>query len=166
MHGSPGLLAHSLIRETTEQVSQNNGYKFGQEEETLTRCTHSYFGIVDFSNYASSTTIAASLSSWHGQSWESGLPPSTSPPWCSTSTGSTSTNRSSTAMAEWLIRDEYILNRAGLGLEVMHERNLSTISHWIWQLLTRSGISKHQPLVNPQLKTDYRPPTWGLFLLD
>ena len=32
MHGS--LVTSSLIRETTEEVSQNYGYKFGQEEET------------------------------------------------------------------------------------------------------------------------------------
>ena len=32
MHGS--LVTSSLIRETTEQESQNYGYKFGQEEET------------------------------------------------------------------------------------------------------------------------------------
>lgn len=32
MHGS--LVTSSLIRETTEDISQNYGYKFGQEEET------------------------------------------------------------------------------------------------------------------------------------
>merc|ERR1739840_93935 len=32
MHGS--LVTSSLIRETTENESTNNGYKFGQEEET------------------------------------------------------------------------------------------------------------------------------------
>ena len=34
MHGS--LVTCSLIRETTENESTNNGYKFGQEEETYT----------------------------------------------------------------------------------------------------------------------------------
>jgi photosystem II P680 reaction center D1 protein len=32
MHGS--LVTSSLIRETSENESLNNGYKFGQEEET------------------------------------------------------------------------------------------------------------------------------------
>jgi hypothetical protein len=32
MHGS--LVTSSLIRETTENESSNNGYRFGQEEET------------------------------------------------------------------------------------------------------------------------------------
>jgi photosystem II P680 reaction center D1 protein len=32
MHGS--LVTSSLIRETTENESANNGYRFGQEEET------------------------------------------------------------------------------------------------------------------------------------
>jgi photosystem II P680 reaction center D1 protein len=32
MHGS--LVTSSLIKETTEDVSQNYGYKFGQDEET------------------------------------------------------------------------------------------------------------------------------------
>ena len=32
MHGS--LVSSSLIRETTENVSANLGYKFGQDEET------------------------------------------------------------------------------------------------------------------------------------
>jgi photosystem II P680 reaction center D1 protein len=33
MHGS--LVTSSLIRETTENESANEGYRFGQEEETL-----------------------------------------------------------------------------------------------------------------------------------
>ena len=43
MHGS--LVTSSLIRETTEQESQNYGYKFGQEEETYNIvAAHGYFG--------------------------------------------------------------------------------------------------------------------------
>jgi photosystem II P680 reaction center D1 protein len=34
MHGS--LVTSSLIRETTENESANEGYKFGQEEESAT----------------------------------------------------------------------------------------------------------------------------------
>jgi photosystem II P680 reaction center D1 protein len=37
MHGS--LVTSSLIRETTENESANEGYKFGQEEETYRSCS-------------------------------------------------------------------------------------------------------------------------------
>ena len=51
MHGS--LVTSSLIRETTEQESHNNGYKFGQEEETYNIvAAHGYFGRLIF-QYAS-----------------------------------------------------------------------------------------------------------------
>ena len=51
MHGS--LVTSSLIRETTEQESQNYGYKFGQEEETYNIvAAHGYFGRLIF-QYAS-----------------------------------------------------------------------------------------------------------------
>jgi hypothetical protein len=44
MHGS--LVTSSLIRETTENESTNNGYKFGQEEETYNIvAAHGYFGL-------------------------------------------------------------------------------------------------------------------------
>ena len=43
MHGS--LVTSSLIKETTENESQNYGYKFGQEEETYNIvAAHGYFG--------------------------------------------------------------------------------------------------------------------------
>jgi photosystem II P680 reaction center D1 protein len=46
MHGS--LVTSSLIRETTENESTNNGYKFGQEEETYNIvAAHGYFGKFD-----------------------------------------------------------------------------------------------------------------------
>ena len=51
MHGS--LVTSSLIRETTEEVSQSYGYKFGQEEETYNIvAAHGYFGRLIF-QYAS-----------------------------------------------------------------------------------------------------------------
>jgi hypothetical protein len=43
MHGS--LVTSSLIRETTENESANEGYRFGQEEETYNIvAAHGYFG--------------------------------------------------------------------------------------------------------------------------
>ena len=51
MHGS--LVTSSLIRETTETMSQNYGYKFGQENETYNIvAAHGYFGRLIF-QYAS-----------------------------------------------------------------------------------------------------------------
>ncbi|XP_050916648.1 photosystem II protein D1, partial [Lathyrus oleraceus] len=51
MHGS--LVTSSLIRETTENESANEGYRFGQEEETYNIvATHGYFGRLIF-QYAS-----------------------------------------------------------------------------------------------------------------
>jgi hypothetical protein len=43
MHGS--LVTSSLIRETTENESANEGYRFGQEEENYNIvAAHGYFG--------------------------------------------------------------------------------------------------------------------------
>ena len=51
MHGS--LVTSSILRETTEEVSQNYGYKFGQDEETYNIvAAHGYFGRLIF-QYAS-----------------------------------------------------------------------------------------------------------------
>jgi photosystem II P680 reaction center D1 protein len=59
MHGS--LVTSSLIRETTENESANEGYKFGQEEETYNIvAAHGYFGR---SNLLHSTTLVHYTSS-------------------------------------------------------------------------------------------------------
>jgi photosystem II P680 reaction center D1 protein len=53
MHGS--LVTSSLIRETTENESANEGYRFGQEEETYNSvAAPGYFGRLSF-QYASFT---------------------------------------------------------------------------------------------------------------
>ena len=52
------------------------------------------------------------------------------------------------AMAEWLIRAD-LLNRAGLGMEVMQKETL-TIFLLIWLLLSPLWLSKHLQLANPQ----------------
>jgi photosystem II P680 reaction center D1 protein len=62
MHGS--LVSSSLIRETTENVSANAGYKFGQEEETYNIvAAHGYFGRLIFSMHLS-ITRGHFISSW------------------------------------------------------------------------------------------------------
>jgi photosystem II P680 reaction center D1 protein len=41
------LVTSSLIRETTENESANEGYRFGQEEETYNIvAAHGYFGLL------------------------------------------------------------------------------------------------------------------------
>ena len=61
MHGS--LVSSNLIRETTEEVSANLGYRFGQDEETYNIvAAHGYFGRLIF-QYASLTTQDRCISS-------------------------------------------------------------------------------------------------------
>ncbi|KAJ4731104.1 Photosystem II protein D1 [Rhynchospora pubera] len=62
MHGS--LVTSSLIRETTENESANEGYRFGQEEETYNIvAAHGYFGRL-ISNMLVSTILVLYISSW------------------------------------------------------------------------------------------------------
>ena len=124
MHGS--LVTSSLIRETTEEVSQSYGYKFGQEEETYNIvAAHGYFGrlIFQYASFNNSRSLHFFLAAL-ARRGASGLPPSASAPWHSTSMASTSINPLLRVKVMW---SEYtwadILNRAGLGMEVMHERN-------------------------------------------
>ena len=65
MHGS--LVTSSLIRETTEEVSQNYGYKFGQEEETYNIvAAHGYFGrlIFQYASFNNSRSLHFFLAAW------------------------------------------------------------------------------------------------------
>jgi photosystem II P680 reaction center D1 protein len=111
MHGS--LVTSSLIRETTEQESHNNGYKFGQEEETYNIvAAHGYFGrlIFQYASFNNSRSLhfflAAGVSTMafnlNGFNFNQSI---------QTSNGH--------VINTWAD----ILNRAGLGMEVMHERN-------------------------------------------
>jgi photosystem II P680 reaction center D1 protein len=93
MHGS--LVTSSLIRETTEDESQNYGYKFGQEEETYNIvAAHGYFGRLIF-QYASFNNSR----SLHFNQSVVDVNGKIIPTWGD------------------------VLNRANLGMEVMHERN-------------------------------------------
>jgi photosystem II P680 reaction center D1 protein len=63
MHGS--LVTSSLVRETSENVSQNQGYKFGQEEETYNIvAAHGYFGRLIFQYASFNNSRSLALSSW------------------------------------------------------------------------------------------------------
>jgi photosystem II P680 reaction center D1 protein len=121
-HGS--LVTGSLIRETTEQESQNKGYKFGQEQETYNLvAAHGYLGrllfqYASFNNsrslhfvmaavpvigiWSASMGIALSSVNLNGLNFNQSILDSTGrviPTWAD------------------------ILNRANLGIEVSHERN-------------------------------------------
>ena len=122
MHGS--LVTSSLVRETTEFESQNNGYKFGQEQESYNIvAAHGYFGrlifqYASFNNsrslhfflaafpvigiYCASLGIAISAANLNGFNYNQSI--------------LDSQNRPIDTWAD-------ILNRANLGLEVIHERN-------------------------------------------
>ena len=65
MHGS--LVTSSLIRETTETESQNQGYRFGQEEETYNIvAAHGYFGrlIFQYASFNNSRSLHFFLAAW------------------------------------------------------------------------------------------------------
>jgi photosystem II P680 reaction center D1 protein len=87
------LVTSSLVRETTESESQNYGYKFGQEEETYNIVVGIWFTALGVS------TMAFNLNGFNfNQSILDGQ------------------GRVINTWAD-------VLNRAGLGMEVMHERN-------------------------------------------
>jgi photosystem II P680 reaction center D1 protein len=108
MHGS--LVTSSLIRETTEEVSQNYGYKFGQEEET--------YNIVAAHN---SRSLHFFLAAWPVVGiWFTALGVST----MAFNLNGFNFNQSIQDREGRVINTwADILNRAGLGMEVMHERN-------------------------------------------
>ncbi|KAI0492212.1 hypothetical protein KFK09_026481 [Dendrobium nobile] len=65
MHGS--LVTSSLIRETTENESANEGYRFGQEEETYNIvAAHGYFGrlIFQYASFNNSRSLYFFLAAW------------------------------------------------------------------------------------------------------
>merc|ERR1719484_361888 len=65
MHGS--LVTSSLIRETTENESANEGYRFGQEEETYNIvAAHGYFGrlIFQYASFNNSRSLHFFLAIW------------------------------------------------------------------------------------------------------
>ena len=118
------LVTSSLVRETTETESQNYGYKFGQEEETYNIvAAHGYFGrlIFQYASFNNSRSLHFFLAAWPVVGiWFTALGVSTM---AFNLNGLNfnqsivdSQNRVSPTWAD-------VLNRAGLGLEVMHERN-------------------------------------------
>jgi photosystem II P680 reaction center D1 protein len=102
MHGS--LVTSSLVRETTEQESQNYGYKFGQEEETYnSRSLHFFLAawpvVGIWFTALGVSTMAFNL---NGFNFNQSI-----------------IDSQGRVLNTWAD----VLNRAGLGMEVMHERN-------------------------------------------
>jgi photosystem II P680 reaction center D1 protein len=122
MHGS--LVTSSLVRETTETESQNYGYKFGQEEETYSIvAAHGYFGRLIF-QYASFNN-SRSLHFFLAALPVVGI-------WCAAMGIAVSSFNLNGLNFNQSILDHQgrviptwadMLNRANLGLEVVHERN-------------------------------------------
>jgi len=122
MHGS--LVTSSLIRETTEDISQNYGYKFGQEEETYNIvAAHGYFGrlIFQYASFNNSRSLHFFLAAWPVV----GI-------WCAAlGIAVSSVNLNGLNFNQSILDHQGhviptwadILNRANLGFEVQHERN-------------------------------------------
>ena len=122
MHGS--LVTSSLVRETTENESHNNGYKFGQEEETYNIvAAHGYFGrlIFQYASFNNSRSLHFFLAAWPVAGiWFTALGVST----MAFNLNGFNFNQSVTDSQNRVVNTwGDILNRAGLGMEVMHERN-------------------------------------------
>ena len=122
MHGS--LVTSSLVRETTENESHNYGYKFGQEEETYNIvAAHGYFGrlIFQYASFNNSRSLHFFLAAWPVVGiWFTALGVST----MAFNLNGFNFNQSIQDNQGHVINTwADILNRAGLGMEVMHERN-------------------------------------------
>nr|QIZ74396.1 D1 reaction center protein of photosystem II [Draparnaldia mutabilis] len=122
MHISGSLVTSSLIRETTEAVSTNDGYRFGQEEETYNIvAAHGYFGRLIF-QYAfnNSRSLHFFLAIWPVVGiWFTALGLSTMAFNLNGYFNQSIVDSQGRVVNTWAD----IINRANLGMEVMHERN-------------------------------------------
>ncbi|WP_017328433.1 photosystem II q(b) protein [Synechococcus sp. PCC 7336] len=145
MHGS--LVTSSLIRETSEEESQNAGYKFGQEEETYNIvAAHGYFGrlIFQYASFNNSRSLHFFLGAWPVVCiWLTGVGVCT----MAFNLNGFNFNQSivdagGRGVATWAD----VINRANLGMEVMHERNAHN-----FPLDLASGEATPVALVAPSL---------------
>ncbi|KAL0925524.1 hypothetical protein M5K25_003867 [Dendrobium thyrsiflorum] len=122
MHGS--LVTSSLIRETTENESANEGYRFSQEEETYNIvAAHGYFGrlIFQYASFNNSHSLHFFLAAWPVVGfWFTALGIST----MAFNLNGFNFNQSVVDNQGRVINTwADIINCANLGMEVMHERN-------------------------------------------
>merc|ERR1719287_26572 len=122
MHGS--LVTSSLLAETAGDLSLNVGYNFGQEDETYSiSAAHGYFGrlIFQYASFNNSRSLHFFLAAWPVVGiWFTALGVST----MAFNLHGFNFNQSildgqGRVLNTWAD----VLNRAGLGMEVMHERN-------------------------------------------
>ncbi|ULP74583.1 Photosystem II protein D1 2 [Nodularia sphaerocarpa UHCC 0038] len=123
MHGS--LVTSSLVRETSEIESQNYGYKFGQEEETYNIvAAHGYFGrlIFQYASFNNSRALHFFLGAWPVIGiWCAALAVSS---FAFNLNGLNFNNSVLDAQGHVINTWADVLNRANLGMETMHERNV------------------------------------------
>jgi photosystem II P680 reaction center D1 protein len=122
MHGS--LVTSSLIRETSENESANYGYKFGQEEETYNIvAAHGYFGrlLFQYASFNNARSLHFVLAAWPVIGiWFAALGISS----MAFNLNGFNFNQSVLdAEGRGINTWADIINRANLGIEVMHERN-------------------------------------------
>jgi len=122
MHGS--LVTSSLLAETQLDVSLNVGYNFGQEDETYSiSAAHGYFGrlIFQYASFNNSRSLHFFLAAWPVIGiWFTALGVST----MAFNLNGLNFNQSIIDSSGHLINSwADIVNRADLGMEVMHERN-------------------------------------------
>lgn len=122
MHGS--LVTSSLVRETTENESTNFGYKFGQEQETYNIvAAHGYFGrlIFQYASFNNSRSLHFFLAAWPVVGiWFAALGIST----MGFNLNGFNFNQSILDSQGHVINTwADVVNRANLGIEVIHERN-------------------------------------------
>ena len=118
------LVTSSLIRETTETESQNYGYKFGQEEETYNIVlAHGYFGrlIFQYASFNNSRSLHFFLAVFPVVCvWLTSMGICT----MAFNLNGFNFNQSVVDVNGKIIPTwGDVLNRANLGMEVMHERN-------------------------------------------
>jgi photosystem II P680 reaction center D1 protein len=122
MHGS--LVTSSLLAETSGDVSLNVGYNFGQEDETYSiSAAHGYFGrlIFQYASFNNSRSLHFFLAAWPVIGiWFTALGVST----MAFNLNGLNFNQSIIDSSGHLINSwADIVNRADLGMEVIHERN-------------------------------------------
>merc|ERR1719473_126542 len=122
MHGS--LVTSTLLSETELNQSLNTGYSFGQEDETYSiSAAHGYFGrlLVQFSSFNNSRSLHFFLAAWPVVGiWLTSLGVSTM---AFNLNGLNFNQAISDSNGRVISTWADILNRADLGMEVMHERN-------------------------------------------
>ena len=117
-------LLSSIIKETTEDVSQNYGYKFGQDEETYNIvAAHGYFGrlIFQYASFNNSRALHFFLGTFPVVGiWLTSMGICT----MAFNLNGFNFNQSVVDVNGKVIPTwADVLNRANLGFEVMHERN-------------------------------------------